>query len=164
MLPIQNLCHHLLIPYLFLFHRTLWKFNKVEHLNIRSLWHAIKDPKRALIRMAFLFFMFLFMLKYFSVSYFCLSDQIQILIHIKRRAEIGMLEACSLNFSVAYIILPKLSQKMLSTNNLVKDDKLIRFFYCKWHEVAFILLFTSQLTVLNNDLCALDTTLRVLIT
>ena len=28
-----------------------------------------------------------------------------------------------------------------------------------WHQVAFILLFTSQLTVLINYLCALDTTL-----
>ena len=152
MLPIQNLCHHLLNPYLFLFHRTLWKFNKVEHLNIRSLWHAIKDTKRTLIRMTFLFFMFLFMLKYFSVSYFCLSDQIQILIHIKRRAEIGLLEACSLNFSVAYIILPKLSQKFLSANNLVKDDKLIRFFYCKWHQVAFILFKVSDMNTLVDSL------------
>ena len=43
---------------------------------------------------------------------------------------------------------------------------LILFFYflILWHQVAFIILFTSQLTVLNNYLCALDTTLRILIT
>ena len=27
-----------------------------------------------------------------------------------------------------------------------------------WNQMAFILLFTSKLTVLNNYLCALDTT------
>ena len=37
-------------------------------------------------------------------------------------------------------------------------------FFMEWHQVAFILLFTSQLTTLNNYLCALDTTLRILIT
>ena len=31
-----------------------------------------------------------------------------------------------------------------------------------WHQAAFILLFTSQLKVLNNYLCALDTTFRIL--
>ena len=31
-----------------------------------------------------------------------------------------------------------------------------------WHQVAFILLITSQFTVLINYLCALDATLRVL--
>ena len=30
-----------------------------------------------------------------------------------------------------------------------------------WHQVAFILLFTSPLTLLDNYLCALDTTLRI---
>ena len=35
-------------------------------------------------------------------------------------------------------------------------------FLMKWDQVAFILLFTSQYTVLKNYLCALDTTLRVL--
>ena len=30
------------------------------------------------------------------------------------------------------------------------------------YQVAFILLFTSQLTVLNNYLCSLDTTLIIL--
>ena len=33
-----------------------------------------------------------------------------------------------------------------------------------WHQVAFILLYTSQFTVLIDYLCILDTTLRVLIT
>ena len=35
-------------------------------------------------------------------------------------------------------------------------------FFMKWHQVAFILLFTSQFTVLINYVCILDTTLRVL--
>ena len=34
----------------------------------------------------------------------------------------------------------------------------------KWHQVAFILFLTSQLTVHNIHLCVLDTTLRTLIT
>ena len=38
------------------------------------------------------------------------------------------------------------------------------FFGMLWHQVAFILLFTSQLIALSNYLCALDTTLRLLIT
>ena len=33
-------------------------------------------------------------------------------------------------------------------------------FLMSWHRVAFILLFTSRLTVLTNYLCALHTTLR----
>ena len=37
-----------------------------------------------------------------------------------------------------------------------------RFFKCNGIQVAFILLFTSQLTVFNNHLWALDTTLRIL--
>ena len=36
------------------------------------------------------------------------------------------------------------------------------FFPMQWHQVAFILLFTSQTTVLNNYLCELDTTLSIL--
>ena len=37
-----------------------------------------------------------------------------------------------------------------------------QLFLMLWHQVAFILLFTSQFTVLINYLCILDTTLRTL--
>ena len=43
-----------------------------------------------------------------------------------------------------------------------KSDQPMYFLLMKWHQVAFILAFTSQFTVLVNYLCALDTTLRIL--
>ena len=36
-------------------------------------------------------------------------------------------------------------------------------FFMFWNQVAFIFLFTSQFTVLINYLCAVDTTLRLLL-
>ena len=35
-------CHHLVKPYTVLFHRTLWKANKVEHLNVKNSERAMK--------------------------------------------------------------------------------------------------------------------------
>ena len=49
------------------------------------------------------------------------------------------------------------------SGNFQNPDFLKLFFLMEWHQVAFILLFTSQLTVPNNYLCTLDTTLRTLI-
>ena len=44
------------------------------------------------------------------------------------------------------------------------EKKIVNIFLMFRHQVAFILLFTSPFTVLNNHLCALDTTLRIHLT
>ena len=59
--------------------------------------------------------------------------------------------------SICYVTL-----KLSSPFSLIVSHfhKYFSIFY--WHQVAFILLFTSQFTVLINYLCALDTTLRIM--
>ena len=58
--------------------------------------------------------------------------------------------------------LNKLSRGQICVANLIPPWEWCKYFFMLWYQVALIFLVTSQLTVLNNYLCALDTTIRIL--